>query len=233
MPKTLQAQIEEAAELVEQEELYRQEQGMQDLRAQQQLEEARLRAAETAGDADAEDAPPERNLDDEIPEADGAADVTFNEESLLEGSQLEQQEQEHYAEMEEAELTGVAQDEEDLGIEHEERNLDDSIPEPGSYQHTDTDLSDSSSEIGSEEVSEASLQRAAEEEASQPRQSAVLERMRMEERQPEGLPRSPGSLHLSSSILGSSFVGSSPVMQRANQGTRRAHAARRANASRP
>ena len=48
---------------------------------------------------------------------------------------------EHYAVMEEAELTGAARDEEDLGIEHE-RDLDDSVPEAGSYQHTDTYVED-------------------------------------------------------------------------------------------
>lgn len=208
--------------MAEQEELARQEQGMQDLRAQQQLEEARQRATEAAGEAVDADAPSERNLDDDIPEADGAADVTFNEESLLEGSQLEMQEdqdQDHYAEMEEAELTGVAQDEEDLGIEHE-RNLDDSILEPGSYQHTDTDLSDSdSSEADSDENSDLSLEGSAP--AELPRQNnSLLERMRFENRSAEGLPRSPGSLHLGSSLIESSFVGSSPMMQRANQGPR-------------
>ncbi|KAK4979877.1 hypothetical protein LTR42_000184 [Elasticomyces elasticus] len=153
IPKTLQAMNEEEIERLEMEEQARVEQVNRDLQARQQL----LDAQQEDNDPEAEEG--ERDLDDEIPDApDTAADMSFNEESILEGNsilvdqqqQLELQEEEeeaqHAVELEEAELMGVAQDEEELGIE---RDLDDSVPEAGSYQHTDTELeeSDSNSEL--------------------------------------------------------------------------------------
>jgi hypothetical protein len=65
--------------------------------------------------------------------------MTFNGSSFLEGSIVAADaEVEQMPEMEEAEMAGVLQD---------ERDLDDDVPEAGSYQHTDTELEDSSSEI--------------------------------------------------------------------------------------
>lgn len=239
--KTLQAMNEEALEAAEQEEMMRQEQGLRDMQAQQQADELREQAAQNA-EQEEEEAGEERDLDDEIPDADAdgevetsaveAADVTFNEDSMVEGSRFvedDEVDQEQYAVMEEAELTGAARDEEDLGMEPE-RNLDDSIPEAGSYQHTDTEVEDSSSESeldGSFAVQSA--RRSTRQSARLPPQAppasalhgglqgGLQERIRSQTAGGEGLARSPGSLNLSSSLLESSFVGSSPVMQRASQ----------------
>ncbi|KAK4963249.1 hypothetical protein LTR10_000877 [Elasticomyces elasticus] len=234
IPKTLQAMNEEEIERLEMEEQARVEQVNRDLQARQQL----LDAQQEDNDPEAEEG--ERDLDDEIPDApDTAADMSFNEESILEGNsilvdqqqQLELQEEEeeaqHAVELEEAELMGVAQDEEELGIE---RDLDDSVPEAGSYQHTDTELeeSDSNSEL-QDSFAVQSVRRSARVEQSaqaafgsqsRPLQAhsqamgGLQQRMRAQVGAADALPRSPGSLHLSSSILESSFIGSSPVMQR-------------------
>lgn len=261
--KTLQAMTEEAAELAEQEEMLRQEQGLRDLQAQQEVEEARRRAAEV-GEAGGEVEEEERDLDDEIPDADaesaGDEEVTFNEESMMEGSRLEDNhdvEQREYAALEEAELTGAARDEEDLGIEPE-RNLDDSVPEAGSYQHTDTEVEDSTSDEDSSLPQDSFAGAASRQQASSARrpntrssnrsqQSQRLSASQARRRLPfeaadngtfaEGslqermraavgdasLSRSPGSLNLSSSLLESSFVGSSPVVQRGARGRGGAH----------
>ncbi|KAI5358072.1 Putative anaphase-promoting complex subunit 15/mnd2 [Septoria linicola] len=246
VPKTLQAMHEEMAERLEQEELERQERGMMDMQAQQQQAEAEAEAeehaaAEEAGELEEED---ERDLDDDIPDADAsAADVTFNEDSMMEGSHvvLDEDYNEQYANMEEAELTGAAQDEEDLGIEME-RDLDDSVPEAGSYQHTDSELEDSDSEselreslIGRPAPSSARTRTPATAERStvEPPFMGLQDRMRAQVTAADSLPRSPGSLNLSSSILDSSMMaGSSPVMQRSNHGGRpRAARGRRARYS--
>lgn len=248
---------EEAAELAEQEEMLRQEQGLRDLQAQQEVEEARRRAAEVVEAG--EEAEEERDLDDEIPDADaesaGEAEVTFNEDSMMEGSRLDDEqdmEQREYAALEEAELTGAARDEENLGIEPE-RNLDDSVQEAGSYQHTDTEVEDSTSDedssllqdsiAGMSQRQQASSarrpntrssnrsQRSQRLSASQSRrrlpyevagsghagEGSLHERMRAAVGD-AGLARSPGSLNLSSSLLESSFVESSPVTQRGARG---------------
>jgi hypothetical protein len=168
---------------------------------------------------------------------------------------LEQQEQEHYAELEEAELTGAAQEEEDLGIEDEdlgmdeEVDLDDDVPDAGSYQHTDTEEEDSSSEEEASEVQDSfaqqSARRSARVSARQQQQQQQLhsnaqtpavgslqDRLRAQVGGSDTLPRSPGSINLSSSILESSFIGSSPMMQRATQtGRARGGAARRSRMS--
>ena len=231
--KTLQAMIEEALEREEQAELERQEAGMRDMQAQQQLAEAQQQAQETEQN-DGEDGE-ERDLDAEIPDADATtADVTFNEDSMMEGSQVEITDQNiedeggNENEMEVAELTGAAQDEEELGIEME-RDLDDSVPEAGSYQHTDTEVedSDSDSELRSSFI-DRSAPRSALSDATPAGQMAppartvggLQERMRAQVHAADALPRSPGSLNLSSSILDSSLVGSSPVVQRTNGGAR-------------
>lgn len=269
MPKTLQAMTEEELERREQEEIERRERGMLDLQAQQQLAEAQQQGAQAMAEQEDLDAPEERDLDDDIPEAeitgditediteeditgDITADDTFNEDSMMEGSMLEQQE--HYAELEVAELTGTAQEEEDLGIEEEdlgmddEIDLDDEVPEAGSYQHTDTEEEDSSSEEESSEVQDSfahqsarrSARVSAQRQQQQPLQfsaqtpamGSLQERMRAQVGAADSLPRSPGSVHLSSSILENSFIGSSPVMQRANQaGRARGAGARRSRMS--
>lgn len=141
---------EEEAERAEQDEMERQERGMADMQAQQQQAEAEAEAEQHAAAEEAGEIEEERDLDDEIPDAEASTvDVTFNEDSMMEGSQMEANEfDEQYAVMEQAELTGAAQDEEDLGMDME-RDLDDSVPEAGSYQHTDTELEESdSSESG-------------------------------------------------------------------------------------
>ncbi|KAK4631776.1 hypothetical protein CLAFUR4_03846 [Fulvia fulva] len=231
--KTLQAMIEEALEREEQAEIERQEAGMRDMQAQQQLAEAQQQAQETAEEG--EDGEEERDLDAEIPDADATtADVTFNEDSMMEGSQVEITDQNiedeggNENEMEVAELTGAAQDEEELGIEME-RDLDDSVPEAGSYQHTDTEIedSDSDSEIRSSFI-DRSAPRSALSDATPAGQmgppartaGGLQERMRAQVHAADALPRSPGSVNLSSSILDSSLLGSSPVMQRTNGGAR-------------
>lgn len=301
--KTLQAMNEEEAERIEQEEMARQERGLADLQAQQQLAEVRERAAAQAeGEGGEEEMEEERDLDAEIPEAEEEEEeeeeggMSFNEESMMEGSSQiqttggmgggrgvrgrlsgmggtlptaaeendasfsrdldvegEGTSGQYALEMEDAELTGAARDEEALGIVHEEeRDLDDSVPEAGAYEHTDTELEDSSeseSELHDSFAaqsarrsvrSNAASARAAADDVAEGLRSSIQsatglpsfggggnggmgglqERMRAQVGAADLLPRSPGSLHLSSSILESSFVGSSPVMQRAGNGGR-------------
>lgn len=246
--KTLQAMSEEEAERLEQEEMARQERGLLDLQAQQQLQEARERATEAAVEADdAAAAGEERDLDDDIPVAgEATADLSFNEESMMEGSsQLvvhegadDDQDAEDgvdYAlEMEEAGLTGAARDEEELGMDHD-RDLDDSVPEAGSYQHTDTEVedSDSESELQDSFAVQSARRSVGTMQSNNPLQSSVQgmpglqARMRAQVGAADALTRSPGSLHLSSSLLESSFVGDSPVLQRNAYGGRGRGAVRR------
>ena len=265
---------EEAAELAEAEEQMRQEQGLRDMAAQQQLEEARVRANEAGMQEDeAGEDEQERDLDAEIPDADvnedededaeaededeEDANVTFNESSIVEGSRVEMN-AERYAAIEEAELTGAAREMEELGVEREmemERDLDDSVPEAGSYQHTDTEVedstSDSDSELNDSFAGRTRQQQQAQRPSTSARRSARSTRssasaQRQPQQQPQfqqparmgglqdrirahvstptnggvdaGLARSPGSLDLSSSLVESSFVGSSPVVQRGARG---------------
>ncbi|KAF1938187.1 hypothetical protein EJ02DRAFT_446989 [Clathrospora elynae] len=156
--KTLQAIKDEELEKEEQELMQRREQVMLDLAAAQQ--DAVNEEQREQGERMQEDVPEERDLDDEVPEAEdsesasedaSASDsegeegesaseegqestVPFNEDSFIEGSMLEA-EVSHMLEMEEAEMAGVLQD---------ERDLDDDVPEAGSYEHTDSELEDSS-----------------------------------------------------------------------------------------
>ena len=138
VPKTLQAMTEEEQERREQKEIKRRQRAMLDIQAQQQLAEAQQQGAQAMADQE-------------------EPDDTFNENTMMEGSMLEQQV--HYAELEVAELTGAAQYEQDLGIEdgddlgtdrdldmEGEIDLDDDVPDAGSYQHTDTEEEDLSSE---------------------------------------------------------------------------------------
>ncbi|OSS47824.1 hypothetical protein B5807_06552 [Epicoccum nigrum] len=162
--KTLQAITDEEHEKHEQEVMARREQAMMDLAAAQQ--EA-ANAEERVGREEIEDngeMEEERDLDDDVPEAEASAselsasdvssdeeedesvsgnehsvreqDTTmpFNEDSFIEGSMVEA-EVSAMLEQEEAEMAGVLQD---------ERDLDDDIPEAGSYEHTDSELEDSS-----------------------------------------------------------------------------------------
>lgn len=154
--KTLQALKDEELEKEEQELMQRREQVMMDLAAAQQ-EAANAEQREQAEVE--EEGQEEHDLDDEVPEAEASASeitdsdssdeegsvsadetaqedltVPFNEDSFIEGSMLEA-EVSHMLEMEEAEMAGVLQD---------ERDLDDDIPEAGSYEHTDSELEDSS-----------------------------------------------------------------------------------------
>lgn len=132
-----------------------------------------------------------------------AEDITFNEESMFADTSMaaldeESREQERYRHLQEAELTGVAQDELDLGIE---RDLDDSVPEAGSYQHTDSELEDSDSDDEDDEEEEEEQSQL---EPHEGEQSEIV---------PTAMPYSRSSL-LSrdvSSLLDSSFVTSSPA----------------------
>ena len=130
-----------------------------------------------------------------------AEDITFNEESMFADTSIaaldeESREQERYRHLQEAELTGVAQDEFDLGIE---RDLDDSVPEAGSYQHTDSELEDSDEDSDEEEEEEQSGLEPQEDEQSE-MVGAVMQRSRS-----SLLSRDV------SSLLDSSFVTSSPA----------------------
>ena len=148
---------DEELEREEQEMLQRREQVMLDLAAAQQdaaNAEARQRGEEEEGvdqneegevdlddevpDAESEDASGENSSDEEEEgseeeEVGNDTTVPFNEDSFIEGSVMEA-EVSHMLEMEEAEMAGVLQD---------ERDLDDDVPEAGSYEHTDSELDDS------------------------------------------------------------------------------------------
>ncbi|KAF1926554.1 uncharacterized protein M421DRAFT_422529 [Didymella exigua CBS 183.55] len=159
--KTLQAITDEEMEKAEQEAMSRREQVMMDLAAAQQEAanaEERQEREEMEGDGEMGE---ERDLDDDVPEAEASASelsasdvssdeegsvsdtedgareqesIPFNEDSFIEGSMVEA-EVSAMLEQEEAEMAGVLQD---------ERDLDDDIPEAGSYEHTDSEMEDSS-----------------------------------------------------------------------------------------
>ncbi|KAF2878301.1 Apc15p protein-domain-containing protein [Massariosphaeria phaeospora] len=220
--KTYQATMDEAAEREEQEILARREQVMLDLQAAQQ-DAANAEAREQGEDEEMED---ERDLDDEVPEAEaddsdvsasdvsgseveegdtsalGAhpGDMTFNEDSFLEGSMVHA-EVEHMLEMEEAELAGVLQD---------ERDLDDDVPEAGSYEHTDSELEESDSEADASFAlpGSAATRRAAR--RSSARLSGGLQQ------RVQGSRNSVGFEGSSSIMEGSSFLRSSPAAVRGN-----------------
>jgi hypothetical protein len=174
--KTLQALKDEELEKEEQEAMARREQIMMDLAAAQQdaaNAEARMHGEEgDMDDDDDEENGGEHDLDDDVPEAVNSSDesasasssdsdsdsdsdnegsvsaaspdargsesIPFNEDSFIEGSQLEA-EVSAMLDHEEAEMAGVLQD---------ERDLDDDVPEAGSYEHTDSELDDSDSSAG-------------------------------------------------------------------------------------
>ncbi len=186
------------------------------------------------GDLSAEEEGGLTDDDDDLTDEDGTteADVTFNDGSLIEGSMLhpgigegneensavqrELAEQERYAQLEEAELTGAAQDEYDLDMQG---NLDDSVPEAGSYQHTDTELEDDDDSDDDEDVSfSAGLEQ-------RPSGGGLFDTTRRSigGRLSGGSAASRASLSNrdASSLLDSSFVTSSPVMGRMRTGNTR------------
>lgn len=186
--------------------LERRDQQMQDL-ANAQEQEIRQREMEQAGEAQEDGAPAgdeERDLDDDVPEA---GDVTFNEESLIEGSMLpggadgdadanaentEEVDVERILDLEEAEMSGVGLA---MGSADEDRDLDDDVPEAGSYQHTDTEVEDDSSDEEVSEVNASNLGRA---------------------RTAPGNWRARESImsETSEQLNSSSFLGSSPAVRR-------------------
>jgi len=209
--KTYQATMDELAEREEQEALAAREARMLELANAAEMEAERQRLAAEGGNE------AQIDLDDAIPEAPGVndeeeeegdevegetEDVTFNEESMLEGSMLGGSmvpaDVEHMLEMEEAELLGAAQ---------EERDLDEDVPEGGSYQHTDTEVEDSSDVEQEAEQEDASML------GFRERNLRGLERV-MQSMQSVGRGRE--SLE---SMVGSegesSWLGSSPALRRA------------------
>lgn len=159
--KTLQAITDEELEKAEQEVMARREQVMMDLAAAQQEAANAEERQEREDMEDNGEMEEERDLDDDVPEAEASASelsasdvssdeegsvsdtedgareqesIPFNEDSFIEGSMVEA-EVSAMLEQEEAEMAGVLQD---------ERDLDDDIPEAGSYEHTDSELEDSS-----------------------------------------------------------------------------------------
>lgn len=145
--KTLQSKLEEAQEQLEQMEMQRRD---AELRAQEEAAQ-RANIDIPGGDGDGLPDQEERDLDADVPEAEPTdlasdedaeytASVTFHESSLLQGSPSDGRQM--ALDMEDAELDGRLQDERDLGMEGD---LDDDVPEAGSYEHTDTEQEDDSS----------------------------------------------------------------------------------------
>lgn len=166
--KTYQATMDEIAEREEQEILARREAAMLEL--ERAAEEDARREAMEAGDGTGVEEEGERDLDDDIPEAenednsdlgDGGdeaerdldedvpeaasddssedeteADMTFNEESFIEGSMVQ------------ADVEQMLEMEEGQEMMQEERDLDEDVPEAGSYEHTDTEVEESTSDFG-------------------------------------------------------------------------------------
>lgn len=87
-----------------------------------------------------------------LPSTTFAAANGAQDDSQIEDEELTQEEARHVR-LAEAELTGITRDQFDLGIE---RDLDDSVPEAGSYEHTDSEAEITSSEDESEEEGEQS-----------------------------------------------------------------------------
>lgn len=222
--KTYQARMDEDAEREEQEILAQREQALLNLAA------AQTDAAnqETAAQGDEEMAEGERDLDDDVPEAEAdesdvssdiedsevaegdtsvldgqSAEVTFNEDSFIEGSML-QADVQHRLEMEEAEISGLLQD---------ERDLDDDVPEAGSYEHTDTEVDLTSDDNEVSMLSAPSARRPHTGRRSSGVRSGRVQRHNTMAPNPRGSFGMEGS----SSILdSSSFLRSSPAVARAS-----------------
>ncbi|KAL2351420.1 hypothetical protein BJ546DRAFT_995500 [Cryomyces antarcticus] len=194
-------------------------------------------------DDDDEDGLHDRDLDDSIPSAADAAFLTAGSSpstsSLLRNSvvpadrDFSQADIDTSLALEDAEISGLLQDARDLGIEAGERDLDDDVPEAGSYQHTDTELEDDSSDAGYPDF-EGEMMRSDERQypasraAGQPHAhpsianntNANTIRLRagnvraQHRRDTRGLALDEGS----SVLDGSSFLGSSPVLSRRGAG---------------
>jgi hypothetical protein len=193
--KTLQSKLEEAQEQLEQMEMQRRD---AEMRAQEEAAQ-QVAMGMTGPDGEALPDQEERDLDADVPDAEQSAlasdedveyiaNVTFNEASLLQGSPNVGRRAE--LELEDAELDGRLQDERDLGMEGD---LDDDVPEAGSYEHTDTELEDESSD---EEEERQPL--------SQPRASV----------RSDGRARRSLASENSEFLGSSSFLESSPAMVR-------------------
>ncbi|PNS13862.1 hypothetical protein CAC42_1353 [Sphaceloma murrayae] len=186
-------------------------------------------------DADVQDGSAmDRDLDGSVPEGmeSTEGDMTFGDGSLIEGSMFvdsrvgedengmvarEIEEQERYARIEEAELTGAAQEQYDLGMEG---NLDDSVPDAGAYEHTDTELEDDSSE-DEDSLMGPPVRPEAPRRTSGRAGLFDISRRALGSRPSGGRPsggstgsRSSLSARDASSLLESSFVTSSPVVGR-------------------
>jgi hypothetical protein len=222
--KTLQALKDEELEKEEQEAMARREQIMLDLAAAQQdaaNAEARMRGEEADMDDDDDENGGEHDLDDDVPEAVNSSDesasesasdsdsgsesgsdngasvsaaspdargsesMPFNEDSFIEGSQLEA-EVSAMLEHEEAEMAGVLQD---------ERDLDDDVPEAGSYEHTDSELSDSDSDAGASVTADLRLATPA-----TARSTRSTRRSSRRRRRSSGLPSVPPSTRRSGHV---------------------------------
>lgn len=228
MLKTYQALIDEEHEREEQEMLARREQVMLDLQAAQQ--DAQNAEAREANGDEMEEGEGEVDLDDEVPEAEAdesdvsvsglegdtvseveegstRQDVTFNEDSFIEGSMLEDHVS-HMLAREEASMAGTLQ---------EERDLDDDIPEAGEYEHTDSSLIDSSDEDDTQASFAAPppIQRRRESRREGRRSSGMAARRSSGPVLVQQSNRRSVELEGSSSIMeGSSFLRSSPAAAR-------------------
>ncbi|KAL8847641.1 MAG: hypothetical protein Q9221_007329 [Calogaya cf. arnoldii] len=169
IPKTRQGMDEERAEREEQELVAQREQAMID--AQAAAEEEAMEAGETdlllraaelpaVGQGEVVDEDDMRDLDDMVPEGGGEAGWESSEDDEEEEDEDEEegdQENERVGEGDEivigdldVDFMGVQEEGEgDYGVpgmlEGEGRDLDEEVPEAGSYQHTDTELEDESS----------------------------------------------------------------------------------------
>ncbi|KAL9119213.1 MAG: hypothetical protein Q9187_004236 [Circinaria calcarea] len=133
--KTYQGILDEQAEREEQEAVAQREMAM--LEAQAAAEEAED-GADVMDDGD--DGAEERDLDDEIPDADQEENVDVDD-----GQAWEDEDGDDALPNEEGDGDYAGEE-----GETQVRDLDDDVPEGGSYQHTDTDIEDESSEDGAD-----------------------------------------------------------------------------------
>ncbi|KAL8781829.1 MAG: hypothetical protein Q9213_005831, partial [Squamulea squamosa] len=171
IPKTLQGMADEKAEREEQELVAQREQAMMDAQAAAEEEAMEqnggaLRAIEGGEEGEMVDEDDMRDLDDEVPDAGmvGEAEGWESSDDEEDGDNVDEgnQEIEGLGEGEEISIavdadvlvgqsfTGAGEEGEgDYGVpgmlEGEGRDLDEDVPEAGSYQHTDTEVEDESS----------------------------------------------------------------------------------------
>ncbi|KAI4253915.1 MAG: hypothetical protein L6R42_007399 [Xanthoria sp. 1 TBL-2021] len=159
IPKTLQGMADERAEREEQELVAQREQAMID--AQAAAEEEAMEAGDVGllraeGEEGVVDEDEMRDLDELVLEGVGEAGWESSEEGEEEEEEERNQENERVGEGEEvvgdSEVDFMGVQEEGEGdyavpgmLEGEVRDLDEDVPEAGSYQHTDTELEDESS----------------------------------------------------------------------------------------